>query len=174
MNAEPLQALADALDGHIALTRQMVEIAQREQQHLIAFEPQALAGCTEEKRALMAQLEASAASVQATLEETARHEGLAAEGDGLTVRALCEHLAPARREPVETRAECLRALSSSLRELQAMTLVHAERGMRLVRSYGALLRSEDPAAATEPAGLYNASGKRRPEPVSGGTVSRNA
>ena len=42
--------LEAALDDHVNRMRQLVELSQREQQHLLAFEVRQLVSCTEEKR----------------------------------------------------------------------------------------------------------------------------
>ena len=42
MNHPAIQTLCDVLDRHITLMRELVELSQREQQHLLAFEVRAV------------------------------------------------------------------------------------------------------------------------------------
>lgn len=173
MSSDPQGSLRDGLDGHIALLRDLVAVSQEEQRHLIAFEPASLFRATEEKRILASQLEASEASLKDLLAGAAEAAGMR-DGGAPTVASLAKALPAREAELLRDRAECLAALAGTLRELSAMSLVHAERGTRIVRAYTALLRSWDPTGPSEATGAYTARGRPRPEPVPAGTVSRNA
>ena len=173
MNHPAIQTLCDLLDRHITLMRELVELSQREQQHLLAFEVRGLVGCTEEKRALTGQLESSETSIRDGLTSSAKALGLEPSAT-LTVTHLCEHVDDATGTILTDAVTCLQALAGTLRELQGMTLVQAERGQRFVRAYAALLRSS--AADTENASsdLYTAKGRTRAVTIPRGTIARNA
>ena len=171
---DPVATLASALDAHIMLMRDLVEVSQREQQHLIAFETRALAACTEEKRVLMSQIAASEASVRQALDESYAAFELTPEGEEQTITELVGALPEARREELSARTSQLRSLTGSLQELQAMSLVHAERGLLFVKAYTSLLKSVQGEESDEPNVLYDSTGRARREPAPGSTVSRNA
>lgn len=168
-----VRSLSDALDGHIALMKDMVEVSQHEQAQLIAFQPSKLATSTEEKRVLMVQLEASEACVRGHLTSAGQAVGLQSV-DEHTLRLVGDRLEGPDRDAVLGRASTLRSLSESLQELQAMSLVQAERGLRLVRAYATLLRSAGGAQELESSELYSSDGRARREAIPTTTVSRNA
>lgn len=167
------QTLCDALERHVTLMRELVELSQSEQQHLLAFEVRALVGCTEEKRALTGQLEASERTIRDALNEAANALNLP-ESNTLTVTKLCEHVDEAIGTILTDAVTCLQALASSLRELQGMTLVQAERGQRFVRAYAALLRSSAGESEDASSDLYTAKGRARTVSIPRGTIARNA
>ena len=140
MTQPATQILCDALDRHVSLMGELVELSQREQQHLLAFEVRSIVDCTEEKRLLTGQLELSERRIRDSLVAAAEAQNLP-EPNTLTVTQLCQHLDKATSEALLASVGCLQALAASLRELQGMTLVQAERGQRFVRAYAALLRS---------------------------------
>ena len=165
--------LEAALDDHVNRMRQLVELSQREQQHLLAFEVRQLVSCTEEKRILTGQLEQSEHAIREQL-ELCGHAIEAERPQAVTVKDVCEHISPTSREALESRVTCLQALAGSLRELQGMTLVQAERGQRLVRAYASLLRSNNDAPQAAVSGdLYTAKGRPRAVAMPRGTIARN-
>ncbi len=163
--------LAAALDAHVALTRDLVEVSQREQAHLLAYEVPQLASSTDEKRVLLSQLQANEARVAAALSHAAGTLGVEVP----TVTRVAERLPEPGAARLRELVSCLQALTATLHELQSVTLVHADRGSRFVRAYAALLRGVDTslgaASGTE---TYTQSGKRRPVTVPGGTLARQA
>ena len=173
MTQPATQILCDALDRHVSLMRELVELSQREQQHLLAFEVRPLVGCTEEKRLLTGQLESSERRIRDGLTATAETLNLP-EPNTLTVTQLCEHVDDATREILSDAVTCLQALASTLRELQGMTLVQAERGQRFVRAYAALLRSSTGEGEDASSDLYTAKGRPRAVTIPRGTIARNA
>ncbi len=173
MTNHATQTLCDALERHVTLMRELVELSQREQQHLLAFEVRALVDCTEEKRALTVQLEGCERCIRDALTEAATAMRLP-ESSTLTVTQLCEHVDEATGTILTDAVMCLQALASSLRELQGMTLVQAERGQRFVRAYAALLRSSAGDSEDASSDLYTAKGRARAVTVPRGTIARNA
>jgi flagellar biosynthesis/type III secretory pathway chaperone len=167
------QNLCDALERHVSLMRELVELSQSEQQHLMAFEVRSLVGCTEEKRLLTGQLETSERRIRSSLVDTAQALNLP-EPQTLTVTQLCQHVDDETNQLLTDSVACLQALAASLRELQGMTLVQAERGQRFVRAYAALLRSGAPEADDASSDLYTAKGRARAVTVPRGTIARNA
>ena len=167
--------LAAALDAHVMLTRDLVEVSQREQAHLLAYEVPQLGSSTDEKRVLLSQLQANEARIAGALSDAGALVGLDLPGSKLTVSILADHLPPPGSERLRGLVSCLQSLTATLHELQSVTLVHADRGSRFVRAYAALLRGVDTslavASGTE---TYTNSGKRRPVTIPGGTLARQA
>ena len=173
MNQPATQNLCDALDRHVSLMRELVELSQSEQQHLLAFEVRSLVGCTEEKRLLTGQLEASERAIRDGLAAAANALELP-EPNTLTVTQLCDHVDEETGQTLKDAVACLQALAATLRELQGMTLVQAERGQRFVRAYAALLRSGAPESNDASSDLYTAKGRARVVTMPRGTIARNA
>ncbi len=173
MPTSPTQDLCIALERHVTLMRELVELSQQEQQHLLAFEVRGLVGCTEEKRALTGQLESSERSIRDGLTAAAENLRLA-DSNTLTVTQLCEHVDDETKTILTDAVNCLQALAASLRELQGMTLVQAERGQRFVRAYAALLRSGSGEGEDASSDLYTAKGRARAVTIPRGTIARNA
>ncbi len=96
------------------------------------------------------------------------------EPQTLTVTQLCQHVDDETNQILADAVACLQALAASLRELQGMTLVQAERGQRFVRAYAALLRSGTPEANDASSDLYTAKGRARAVTLPRGTIARNA
>ena len=166
-------SLCDALDRHVSLMRDLVELSQREQRHLLAFEVRPLVDCTEEKRLMTGQLENSERSIRDGITAAAMALKLP-NPSTLTVTQLSEHLDDEARDTLSTAVTCLQALAASLRELQGMTLVQAERGQRFVRAYAALLRSGNNEADSAASDLYTSKGRPRTVAMPRGTIARNA
>lgn len=173
-NAEAVTAgLEAALDDHVNRMRELVELSQREQQHLLAFEVRELVSCTEEKRALTAQLERSEHGIRQELEACGVVLGLERPRT-TTVKDVSDRCSAEAQQALASRVTCLQALAGSLRELQGMTLVQAERGQRLVRAYASLLRSNHNAPEASVAGdMYTAKGRPRAVAMPRGTIARN-
>lgn len=173
MQHPTIQTLCDVLDRHITLMRELVELSQREQQHLLAFEVRGLVGCTEEKRALTGQLEASERSIREGL-NAAAHVLNVSPSSTITVTQLCDYVDDETGTILTDAVTCLQALAGTLRELQGMTLVQAERGQRFVRAYAALLRSSATDTENASSDLYTAKGRARAVTIPRGTIARNA
>ena len=167
------QSLCDALDRHVTLMRDLVELSQREQKHLLAFEVRPLVGCTEEKRLMTGQLETSERRIRSGITAAATALELPTPTT-MTVTELCEHLDPETQDTLKASVACLQALAATLRELQGMTLVQAERGQRFVRAYAALLRSGTADVEDASSDLYTAKGRPRTAAMPRGTIARNA
>jgi flagellar biosynthesis/type III secretory pathway chaperone len=173
MTTSAIQTLCDALERHVTLMRELVGLSQLEQQHLLAFEVRSLVDCTEEKRALTGQLEASERDIRDGLTAAASELQLE-HSSTLTVTQLCEHVDDATGTILTEAVLCLQALAASLRELQGMNLVQAERGQRFVRAYAALLRSSAGDSENSSSALYTAKGRARAVTIPRGTIARNA
>ena len=160
-----------ALEAHVALTRDLVEISQREQAHLLAFEIPQLTSSTDEKRVLLSQLQANEARLSQHLAAAGEQHGVAQA----TVSALAAVIDASAGERMLELASCVRSLTASLHELQSVTLVHADRGGRFVRAYASLLRGVDSSLPAAPGTeTYDSGGKRRPATIPGGTLARRA
>lgn len=170
MNATELGALDRALDDHVDLMQRLVEAAQTEQQHLVAFETRALMESLEDKRRCV---EASAEAEARTRQAAARvRAGLGlTEAEAPTLRDIVRHLPEPHATRTLGRCDCLRALAQSLTELHAISLVHADRGLRLVHAYASLLSS---SGVTDDAGTYAADGRQRAEGVPSRTLMTSA
>jgi hypothetical protein len=171
MTTSAAQALSGALEGHIRLMRDLIEVSQKEYAQIIAFEHRSLSMSTEEKRALLSQLEASETGVGTLLRQCSAELGL--ETAEPTAAEVASATDGALREGLEDQVTCLRALSESLRELQAVSQYHAERGLKVVRSYTALLRGHDPTCH-EAGETYTPMGRARRARLPSHTVTRNA
>lgn len=164
MEPQPVATVIGALDRHVALTEELVRLAQQEQAHLITFEAARLAACVAEKRLTLEALEHTGRAIG---------EALAAAGGAPTAAALAERLSGPDREAIMERVVCLRALGQSLDELHRMTLVQAQRGVRFVRAYANTLRTTHAGAAAPETGLYGANGRTQREPLATGHVVRS-
>ena len=173
MTTSAIQTLCDALERHVTLMRELVELSQAEQQHLLAFEVRSLVDCTEEKRALTGQLETSERRIRDGLSGAATELKLE-HASTYTVTQLCDHVDDATATVLQDAVACLQALAASLRELQWMNLVQAERGQRFVRAYAALLRSSTGDSENSSSDLYTAKGRARAVSIPRGTIARNA
>ena len=173
MTTSAIQTLCDALERHVTLMRDLVELSQAEQQHLLAFEVRSLVDCTEEKRALTGQLETSERRIRDGLSGAATELKLE-HASTYTVTQLCDHVDDATATVLKDAVACLQALAASLRELQGMNLVQAERGQRFVRAYAALLRSSTGDSENSSSDLYTAKGRARAVSIPRGTIARNA
>jgi flagellar biosynthesis/type III secretory pathway chaperone len=171
MTTPAAQALSGALEGHIRLMRDLIEVSQKEYAQIIAFEHRNLSMSTEEKRALLSQLEASEAQIGAVLRDCSTELGL--DSVEPTAAVVASATDGEIRKGLDDQVTCLRALSESLRELQAVSHFHAERGLKLVRSYTALLRGHDPSCH-EGGETYTPTGRARRAPLPSQTVTRNA
>ena len=171
MTTDATQALSEALEGHIRLMRDLIEVSQKEYAQIIAFRHRDLSMSTEEKRALLGQLEANETSIVSLLRQCATDLGL--EISDPTASNIAVATEGALGERLSAQVTNLRALNESLRELQAVSQYHAERGLKMVRSYTALLRGHDPESAGG-GETYTPTGRARRVALPSQTVSRNA
>lgn len=171
MTTEATQALFEALEGHIGLMRDLIEVSQREYAQIIAFEHRELSVATERKLSLLAQLEANEVAIGELLCRCATE--LELEGESPTAAQVAEALTGPIRGQITGQVTRLRALTESFRELQAVCQLHAQRGLTVVRSYSALLRGHDPDRFRS-TDSYTSMGRVRRESLPSKTVSRNA
>ena len=164
----PAAQLLDGLDRHIELLKSLVDLSQREQQHLIAFEPKAMVELTEAKAGVAIDLQASEGSLREALEALANEVNLP-EDQELTMTAVIALTRGQDQVRLHERASLVRALAENLRELQAVSLVHAERGVKLVQQYTSLLRRTD---AEPTSGTYTAQGRTAKKSIPTKTLSR--
>ena len=164
----PAAQLLDGLDRHIELLKSLVDLSQREQQHLITFEPKALVDITETKAGVAIELQASEGDLRQALENLAREVSLP-EDEELTMTAVIALTRGQEQSRLHERASLVRSLAANLHELQSVSLVHAERGMKLVQQYTALLRQTD---ADPQSGTYTAQGRTAKKSMPTKTLSR--
>ena len=162
--------LLDALDQHIEILKSLVELSQQEQQQLIAFEPGPLSETTEAKSEVAAALSNSEIRLRSTLETVAAEAGYPKDQELVLSRVL-ELVTGPELEALTSKAALLRSLAGSLSELQAISLLHAERGLKAVRAYTSLLRSH--SGGEEEEGVYTSQGRPRRIPLPTSTLTRN-
>jgi flagellar biosynthesis/type III secretory pathway chaperone len=149
--------LMKALTRLTTILNGLVDVAQREQSHLIAFEPARLNICNDERAELLAQQREAEDEIRehmATLRETLGVE----ESDTPTLLSLTPYLEDSLQTTLIERADCLKALSGTLQELHRMNAVQAERGLKTVRSYLSLLVD---TARGDTTPTYDAKGRSR-------------
>ena len=171
MTTAATEALTEALEGHIALMQDLIEVSQREYAQIIAFEHRELSVATENKLSLLAQLEANEVAISELLRRHAVELGL--EQELPTANEVAGALTGPERETITSQVTSLRSLTQSFRELQAVSQLHAQRGLNVVRSYSALLRGQDPDRF-QGTDSYTSRGRVRRESLPSKTVSRNA
>ena len=171
MTTDPTQALSEALEGHIGLMRDLIEVTQQEYAQIIAFEHRDLSVATEKKLSLLAQLEANEVAIGELLQQHATQLGL--EQENPTASQVANALPVAAREQIMGQVTRLRSLTESFRELQAVCQLHAQRGLTVIRSYTALLRGHDPGQF-QGTDSYTSRGRVRRESIPSKTVSRNS
>ena len=161
------QELIESLDQLKDVMGRLVEVAQREQKHLIAFEPDALQACNNERAELL-ELQANLElSVRALMNKTRDELGLEKQ-DAPTLTRLAKAVSGKTRIAIEERCTCIEALAGTLRELHSMNAVHAERGLKTVRGY---LRTLTGAVEERRATTYTAKGRTRSNAEGLATVS---
>lgn len=163
MATAPLPALCVALDDEVALMRELVDVCQREQAHVMALEGRELTVCVAEKLALSKRLQTHEGVCRQLMNEVAADLGVTPGAD-LTVTSLALRVPEPERNALLERATCLRSLGSALRELQAMTTLLAARGTDVVR---ACLDGLSGLGTSGSALLdtYTAHGRKRLEPI---------
>ena len=112
----------------------LVEVAQREQRHLIAFEPEAIQACNNERAELLETQEYIEGQIRSNMNHTRKDLGIDVE-EAPTLKKLARVISGKTREEIEARCTCVEALAGTLRELHAMNALHAERGLKTVRGY---------------------------------------
>jgi flagellar biosynthesis/type III secretory pathway chaperone len=162
-------ALETTLDAYIEVMRALVECSQHEQQHLLAFEIGDLQSCLARKRTLVDQIATIDAQMRRDT-ETLRSVLDVDHGQASTIKSLVQHIPEGMRESTETRRVALRALAQSLEELQRISLVHADRGLKTVRAYASLLSSHGQAPSGE---TYTQTGQSRRAASQPGVLSRS-
>ena len=159
--------LIESLDQLKDVMGRLVEVAQREQKHLIAFEPDALQACNNERAELL-ELQANLElSVRALMSKTREELGLEQQ-EAPTLTRLAKVISGKTRMAIEERCTCIEALAGTLRELHSMNAVHAERGLKTVRGY---LRTLTGAVEGRRATTYTAKGRTRSNAEGLATVS---
>ncbi len=163
MATSPLPALCVALDDEVALMRELVDVCQREQAHVLAFETPQLSACVAEKLALSKRLQAHERVCRRLMHEVAVDLGVSPGAD-LTVTSLSLRLPEPGRNELLERATCLRSLGSALRELQAMTTLLTARGTDVVRACLDGLSGVG-ASGTALLDTYTAQGRKRRDAI---------
>jgi flagellar biosynthesis/type III secretory pathway chaperone len=128
------QELIESLDQLKDVMGNLVEVAQREQRHLIAFEPEALQACNNERAELLETQEGLEGSIRALMEKARNDLGLESD-EAPTLVKLAKQISGKTREIIEERCTCIEALAGTLQELHSMNAFHAERGLKTVRGY---------------------------------------
>jgi flagellar biosynthesis/type III secretory pathway chaperone len=147
--------LLEALARLTTILNGLVDVAQREQSHLIAFEPARLNACNDERAELLAQQRETEQNIRAQMDNLRASLGIE-ESETPTLMSLAPHLDEDTQRALSERAECLKALSGTLQELHRMNAVQAERGLKTVRTYLSLLVE---AARDDETPTYDAKGR---------------
>lgn len=162
-----LGELVRVLDEQTALIDELIEVAERERTHLIAFEPHRIQACVEEKRALLERERALEERRQVALASVLEALGVSGE-DAETVDDLAALLPDGG--PLRESAGRLRERVEALGAHHAINQEHTERALRWVNAYVGVLRG---AAEPTPTNRYAPSGRT----ATGGaapTVNRRA
>lgn len=158
MGALMIAGLADllrVLDAQAALVDELIEVAIRERDHLIAFEPHKIQACVDEKRALMERERALEEQRQDALADVLEALGVT-EADVATVEDLAPLLPGDGAEAIRTRATALRERVATLKAHHTVNQEHTERAVRWVHAYVGLLRG---ASEPAPSNRYAPSGR---------------
>ncbi|GMV41758.1 MAG: hypothetical protein AMXMBFR64_34740 [Myxococcales bacterium] len=153
--------LVQVLDEQTALVDELIEVAERERAHLIAFEPHRIQACVEEKRALLERERALEERRQVALASVLDALGVSAE-DAETVDDLAA-LLPSHGGELRESAARLRERVQALGAHHAINQEHTERALRWVNAYVGVLRG---AAEPTPTNRYAPSGRT----ATGGTA----
>ncbi len=151
--------LIETLESLKHVMEDLVEVAQREQRHLIAFEPEALQSCNSERAELLDRQQELEVSIRAQMVRARNELGLE-ESEAPTLRKLARTISGKTQETLEERCTCIEALAGTLRELHGMNALHAERGLKTVRGYLQVLTG---AVKRNRGTTYTAAGRRRSE-----------
>lgn len=127
-----MQLLLSTLDEEVALLEDLVACTQKEQQHLLAFEPAELEAATEAKQRLLDREANLRTRREHGVENALRAAG--APPEARTLGDLCRLLAEPARTGLGARRDRLKALLGALAELNIAAGIHAERQLRWVRS----------------------------------------
>ncbi|MFT7624289.1 MAG: flagellar biosynthesis/type III secretory pathway chaperone [Myxococcota bacterium] len=113
--------LLAVLDEEVCVLEALVQVTQKEQQHLLAFEPAGLELLLDQKSRLLAR------------EEDLRAHRERLVGSGRTLLQHIESLPGQQGRVLATRRSRLRALLGALGELNQVAGLHAKRQLRWVR-----------------------------------------
>ncbi len=149
--------LDSALDAQIEVMRAWVAVAQREQQHLLAVEPEGITACVRERETLTQSMADAIKGVHDTVADLRDHFGIGREED-VTVSTLARHFDALNQQKIRDRIRCLESLSQALLELNAVNMLHAQRGLQVVEGYTALLTGR---ASTDISDAYTNQGRAR-------------
>ena len=152
-----IQDLLNTLERLTTILNGLVDVAQREQSHLIAFEPARLNVCNDERAELLAQQRETEREIRTQMQRLRESLGVE-ESETPTLMSLAPLLGESAQQTLSKRADCLKALSGTLQELHRMNAVQAERGLKTVRSYLSLLVD---TARGETTPTYDARGRSR-------------
>ncbi len=153
------KTLIQSLDHLKSILSDLVEVAQREQRHLIAFEPDAIQQCNAERAQLLEDQEVVEVRVRNSMELVRREMKI--DGDKApTLVKMADFLPIPMQKVLRERCACLQALAGTLRELHSMNALHAERGLRTVRGYMQMLAGSAKDAGAQ---TYTARGRSRNE-----------
>lgn len=141
-------SLETALSVQIEILRAMVTVAQQEQQHLLAVETTEIHASVTRRKALFKRLESANAMTEMAVDVLREKLGLSKK-KAPTLSALLRRLEPAYREHLSERRACVQSLAQALGELNAINMVHAQRGLRVVRGFTSLLNENGRVEAND-------------------------
>jgi flagellar biosynthesis/type III secretory pathway chaperone len=150
-----LEELLGVLDEQASILTDLVEIGERELQHILSFDGARVQGCVDEKKALLDADHGLARRRKSAISNVIEGLGLS-EGDVETLRDLVPLLPAVGSRALAERCDLLEQRTAALRRVHEVNLEHAERGAKLAHAYTALLRgSMNPI----PSKQYGASGR---------------
>ena len=153
---DSVSTLDSALSAQIEVMREWVAVAQREQVHLLAIEPEGIHACVEERHKLTEEMAEAIESVHATISDLRNRLGIT-DAKPATVSTIAPYLDSSARERIEERVLCLESLGQAMLELNAINMLHAQRGLNIVEGYTAVLTASDPVENGSPG--YNKRGR---------------
>lgn len=167
-----LPELLEVLDAQVALLDELIEVAEEERAHLIAFDPHRVQACVDEKRALLERDRALEEKRRDALDVVLDALGLTEE-DVATIDDLAAMLPKDDAEAIRLRATSLREKVVALKAHHAVNQEHTERALRWIHAYVGLLRG---AAEPAPTNGYAPTGRSTQNTPAGktSTVHRRA
>ena len=157
MNVDVLAELLAALDDHIVVMRDVVSCAQAQQRAVISFDIDAMRTGSDEMGHLVGLMGAAESRTLSAAHALTKARALDL-GQNPSLSVLAEQLGAVDGAQVLDRATKLGALGGALRELNAMTSLQAQRGLRTVRAYTSLLAGSTDAPRPE---LYGPRGHQQ-------------
>lgn len=157
MSVDVLAELLTALDDHIVVMRDVVSCAQAQQRAVISVDIDAMSNLSQEMAQLVGLMGTAETRTLGAAHALTKARALDL-GQNPSLRVVAEQLGEVEGHEVMERTAKLGALGEALRELNAMTSLQAQRGLRTVRAYTSLLAGSADSPKSE---LYGPRGHQQ-------------